>query len=467
MSAPFRRPVFVPMVATRACVPREVGFMTRSSSTRFSNLGALAAVLLAAFWLALAAGPVAAQTTPTPAPEPDPADALFDPSVLHDLHLTMKPEDWDTLKARCLWDTYYPADLQWRDMTVAKIGVRSRGSGSRNAHKPGLKLDFNEFVADQKFLKQKALILANAVQDPGMLNRRLANLIFARMGLPAPRVVHARLFVNGDYAGLYELVEEIEKPMMGRVFGRDSSGKKRDGGYLFEYQWQEDYAWTYPGDDLAFYAALFDPKTRDEDAPSLLYGPIAEMFEAINESRDRDFVQAAGDYIDLQQFVRFLAVERFTADIDGFLGQWGPNNFYLYRFEGATQSVFIPWDKDLSFYELYDDIFDELERTVLGRRAMAVPALRRLYLETLLACAASVAQPDQPDQQESRSWFEAELLRERAQILEAARADRMKPYGNERVDEAHEEILAFARQRSAYVVEQVRRALEHGVLDAK
>jgi len=96
---------------------------------------------------------------------------------------------------------------------------------------------------------------------------------------------------------------------------------------------------------------------------------------------------------------------------------------------------------------------------------MAVPALRRLYLETLLDCAASVAQPDQPGS--PLTWFEAELLRERAQILEAARADRMKPYTNERVDEAHEEILDFARRRSAYVTGQVQRALENGILGAR
>ena len=449
--------------------------MTTSPSLKLRSDCLGTAVILAALVVALLAGSAAGQTTPTPTPtptpEPDPAEALFDPSVVHDLRLTMKPDDWDTLKARCLWDTYYPADFQWRDMTVAKVGIRSRGSGSRNSYKPGIKIDFNEFVDDQKFLKQKALILANAVQDPGMLNRRLANLVFARMGLPAPRVVHARLFVNGDYVGLYELVEEIEKPMMGRVFGRDSNGKKRDGGYLFEYQWDEHFDWTYPGDDLEYYAALFDPKTHDEEAPSLLYGPIEDMFQAINESRDGDFEAAAGEYIDLRQFVQFLAVERFTADIDGFLGRWGPNNFYVYRFEGGKQSVFIPWDRDLSFYELYDNIFDELERTVLVRRVMAVPALRRLYLETLVACAASVAQPDQPVQpgqvEPPLSWFEAELLRERAQILEAARADRMKPYSNERVDEAHAEILSFARQRSAYVVEQVQRALERGVLEVK
>ena len=108
---------------------------------------------------------------------------------------------------------------------------------------------------------------------------------------------------------------------------------------------------------------------------------------------------------------------------------------------------------------------------LLVRRVMAVPALRRLYLETLVACAASVAQPDQPVQpgqvEPPLSWFEAELLRERAQILEAARADRMKPHTNERLDEAHAELLDFARQRSAYVEAQVRRAIEKGILGAR
>ena len=62
------------------------------------------------------------------------------------------------------------------------------------------------------------------------------------MGLPAPRVVHARLFVNGDYVGLYELGRgDSEADDGAACSGRDSNGKKRDGGYLFEYQWDEHF----------------------------------------------------------------------------------------------------------------------------------------------------------------------------------------------------------------------------------
>jgi len=50
------------------------------------------------------------------------SDDFFDQSVLHDIRLVMKQADWETLKAHYLEDPYYPADMQWRDQTVAIVG---------------------------------------------------------------------------------------------------------------------------------------------------------------------------------------------------------------------------------------------------------------------------------------------------------------------------------------------------------
>ncbi|MCU0248824.1 MAG: CotH kinase family protein [Vicinamibacterales bacterium] len=392
-------------------------------------------------------------------PNYDAAGQFYSGTALHDLQITMKPDDWEALKANYAVDTYYPADFRWRDVTVPAIGVRSRGFGSRSATKPSLRLDFNRYLLEQKFLALSAMILANTVQDPAMLNRRLSMSVFAAMELPAPRVVHARLFVNGEYVGLYEVVEAIEKAFLKRAFGWDSTGRKRrDEGHLFEYKWEDGYDWSYFGFDLARYTRLFEPKTHELEAPSVLYSPIDDMLRTINEVPDSGFEAQVGEYLFLAVFIRHLATERFISDIDGFLGDWGPNNFYLYRFEGRTLSAVIPWDKDSTFYDLNDDIYRGFERTVLGRRILALPTLRRMYLESLLDCAATVAQPDAPGSE--ASWLEAELRRERAQILAAAQADGNKPYSNERVDEAHQELLQFVRNRSAYVTDLARRELD-------
>ena len=109
---------------------------------------------------ALAAGvPLAArgQTTPTPSPVAavDPADPFLDGSVLHDIFLTMNSRDWASLKEHFLDNTYYPADFKWNGQTVRNIGVRSRGTGSRSGVKPGLRVDFDRYTTDQKFLGLK------------------------------------------------------------------------------------------------------------------------------------------------------------------------------------------------------------------------------------------------------------------------------------------------------------------------
>lgn len=399
-------------------------------------------------------------------PNVDDARLFYAGTALHDIHLAMKAEDWATLKENYQLDTYYPADFQWRNVKVPRIGVRSRGAGGRSAVKPSLRVDFNRYVPEQEFLELKAMILANAVQDPAMLNRRLSMTVFAALELPAPRVVHARVFVNGEYVGLYEAVEAIEKAFLKRAFGWDSSGKhRRDEGHLFEYKWDDGYDWSYFGYDLERYARLFEPKTHELDAPTALYAPVDAMFRAFNEASDADFEREVGRYLYLAVFIRHLAVERFLSDVDGFLGDWGPNNFFIYRFEGRDLSAVIPWDKDSTFFNLYDDIYRGFERTVLGRRILALPALRRAFLESLIDCASTVSQPAWPGSE--MSWLEAEMLRERAQILEAAQQDGNKPYSNERVDEAHQELLEFIRNRSALVIDLAQRELERLAPEAR
>ena len=210
------------------------------------------------------------------------SDELFDSSVLHDIQLTMKPSDWETLQANYLNDTYYPADMKWQEVVVPQVGLRSRGSGSRNAKKPGLKVDFGRYV-DQTAFGMKSIVLANAIQDPSMLAQRLGLGMFARMGMPASRVVHARVFVNRDYIGLYELIEPVDKTFLARVFGKDADGKTENGGYLYEYHWKTDYPWDYLGSDLRIYAELFEAKTHESDAPVVLHGPLENLFRRLNQ----------------------------------------------------------------------------------------------------------------------------------------------------------------------------------------
>ena len=70
-----------------------------------------------------------------------------------------------------------------------------------------------------------------------------------------------------------------------------------------------------------------------------------------------DLVAALGDTFDVPAFIRYLAAQTFNADTDGFLGNTGMNNFYLYRLENRETFVLISWDTDNTFWlnNLKDD----------------------------------------------------------------------------------------------------------------
>src|SRR5687767_615585 len=60
-------------------------------------------------------------------------EEFFDDSTLHEVRLTLNSKDWSALKANFKENIYYPAALKWKGVTVANVGIRSRGLGSRSA----------------------------------------------------------------------------------------------------------------------------------------------------------------------------------------------------------------------------------------------------------------------------------------------------------------------------------------------
>ena len=160
------------------------------------------------------------------------ADEFFNPDALQRIDLWLNSSDWSKLKAAFQDNTYYPADVTWNGQTVRNVGIRSRGLGSRSGTKPGLRVDFDKYSTSQTFLGLKSFVLDNLTQDHSGIKETVAMRFFARMGIPAPRETHTRLYVNGSYAGLYALVETVDKTMMGRVFGSIGDDVQNDG-YLF------------------------------------------------------------------------------------------------------------------------------------------------------------------------------------------------------------------------------------------
>ena len=394
---------------------------------------ALAALLI------LLAGPAFAQTS----------DDLFNPDVLQRVELWLNSRDWDKLKENFQENTYYPADVTWNGQTVRNVGIRSRGLGSRSGTKPGLRVDFDRYATDQTFLGLKSFVLDNLTQDASGVRETVAMRLFARLGIGSPRETHARLYVNGSYAGLYGLVESVDKTMMGRVFGSIGDDVQNDG-YLFEYNYVIGSPWrfTHLGSALDPYKAYFDIKTNESKSDSTIWGPIEELVRLVNDTPSASFVSTINDRLDLAAFVRYVALQNFVAQNDGFVGYDGMNNFYFYRIENRDTHVFVAWDEDNAFLSTDFPLNTRHDENVLMRKVMELEEYRSQYYAVLQEAATAAAQVAEG---QAQGWLRQEIERQLDMIADAMREDTVKPYSNEEHAADRETMLAFPDPRIAYV----------------
>ena len=73
-----------------------------------------------------------------------------------------------------------------------------------------------------------------------------------------------------------------------------------------------------------------------------------------------------------------MAIEVFIADYDGFIGNYGINNFYVYRFDNQKRFQLIPWDKseafkagsDSSIFHNLNDVPDAQRNRLMDRDSL-------------------------------------------------------------------------------------------------
>jgi hypothetical protein len=392
--------------------------------------------------------------------------------------------------------------FQWRGQTVRNVGIRSRGTGTRSGQKPGLLVDFNRFVAHQHFLGLNSVVLDNHLQDPSAMREGLAMAVFAKLGLPALRVAPVEVWLNGQFFGVYSLVENVDLVAVRRLFPAtspaslarvtlirppvDQDRTERDpvprppapappppppspvappvkgpNGYVYEYHWRNYFYTTYPGPEPSLYTLMMEAKTHENEPTETLHRPIEALFREINETPDADFVARVGAVLDLPLFVKQLAVESYLAEWDGLAGAFGLNNFYLFRAATGGPHKIVPWDRDNSFRAVDYPLLPDADRHVLVRRALQVPELRRLFFDTLEQVVRVV---EARESDGGATWLEREVTRRRDLVSARLRDDQVKPFSDAEFAAAVAHNIAFARGRGAVVRQEAARAQQAGAL---
>ncbi len=241
--------------------------------------------------------------------------------------------------------TYVHASLTADGETYKDVGLRFKGNAtyasSSNILRRPLKIKFDKYVENQQFHGQKKISLGNNIMDATHVRDVLAYEVFRQAGVPSPRTAWAKVYItipgqyDNEFVGLYTLDENIDK-----TFLKDHFDTKK--GVLYKPEGIQ--ALPYLGEDWKTYESRYRPKGEVGAADKKRF---LDFLKLVNDSKDEQFRNEIDSYLDLDEFLRYLAGNAVLANFDSFIGLG--HNYYIYQHPRTQKFMFLPWDLDLSF----------------------------------------------------------------------------------------------------------------------
>lgn len=319
----------------------------------------------------------------------------------------------DLFAAEPMSDAQMNATFISVDGTGANIryqaGVRNRGN--RKRADPPMSFRVN-FAGDRPWKDVRALNLNS--KYPHL--ERMASILFQMSGIPAANVTPVRLKVNADEparsdmdrtCGFYSAVEVLDRDWAENHFPDD------DNGNLYRCTYYEDgvHARTYADLDRKEAAGgvpdpndyrLNYPKKTNEAADD--WSDLFRLIEVLNnrDLSDEDFLTQVSEVVNLDEWMRFLAVDALIGNREGGLTSGTGDDYALYR--GAVDPRFwlVPHDMDTVLgqgdhsYEPQRDIWVYAQVSGL-RRLLNHPDVVRLYYRQCRDLARTIFAPESFD----------------------------------------------------------------------
>jgi hypothetical protein len=272
------------------------------------------------------------------------SDLVFDDAALWRFDLTASDSDVAWLNANIRLEEPIPATLTANGHDIGQVGLKYKGSygtlygclddaGKPTCRKIGMKIVFNEYDDQKRFYGLKKLNFNSSVYDDSLMHERLGYSLFRDMGIYASRDSHALLYLNGEFLGVFSMIEEVDGRFTNNRFAKPGDGN------LYKECWPTSA-------DSAYYTDCL--KTNEE------VGDVSGMVafgSAVLSASDADLPSVIEQYNDIDYLMRYLAVDRGIHADDGIMTFYaGSNhNYYWYQEENVAQFWLIPWDMYSTF----------------------------------------------------------------------------------------------------------------------
>ena len=246
-----------------------------------------------------------------------------------------------------------------------KISIEYRGSSSQSFPKKAYALETQDSIGNNNNVSLLGMpvendwILYAPYSDKSLMRNFLTFDLGRKMGNYSPRTVYCELVVNGDYRGIYILMEKIKRDNdrvdIAKLDFDDLAGDSLTGGYIIKI---DKYTGTGGVDWLS-------------DFPDLAGGPMEIQYHypeaSVMHPQQKDYIEHFMDsfeyalagpnftdsligyskYIDVNSFIDLYIINELSKNIDGYR-----LSTYMYkdRDDNGGKLIMGPfWDYNLAF----------------------------------------------------------------------------------------------------------------------
>lgn len=311
---------------------------------------------------------------------------LFSNLQVHTIQLNFSQAGyWNTLVSNKAYDdandtsTYIPATVTIDGNLLDSVGIQLKGNSSYYNY-PGNKkpftLSFDEYDTNQIYDGLKSLNLNNGYQDPTMMREKLFLDFLNEKGLSAPRANYAKLYINGNYWGLYLMVERVNK-----TFCKDRFGNKNGNLFKGDGTSASCANLKYHG-VMSSYYNCYELKTNTTAND---WSDLVNLTYQINMTTAAQFYDSVNAVLNSNSFISAWAACNLFSDFDSYSFRF-QHNYYIYHNTATNKFEWITWDVSTAFGTDIPQTIQQIEQNsvlYLVPPATNKPLSNRMLSDTL------------------------------------------------------------------------------------
>lgn len=228
----------------------------------------------------------------------------------------------------------------------------------------------NGYSANQNLYGLSKVSFNNIYGDSTLMKEYLSYKLMTEMGIPTPCYSLVNLYVNGEFYGVYMMVESVDSALTQRTLNEKSDylvKPESSGGDLVydssldQYYNEEtgEFEFTssdYPTDSsnpLYKYNGLWE---NDEDTFNDIYDSLSTVFKwmkTLNELSNsenpntEEYKEQLESIMDVDNVIRYFAVNTYLVNLDSYQSE-KMQNYALYINDEGYLHI-LPWDYNYSF----------------------------------------------------------------------------------------------------------------------